>query len=205
MLTECERSSSPVAVGGIDIVIAKQATTAAVEITLLEGRTSSFEEDKDNQIDGNRNTRRPTCISGLASQLLPAHNRPLSLFRALSSSPNAFYGAPLTDRAASMLRPRHKGSAAPLMFANREVQRYLATSINHLHHKARMARGLFKDFVIHSLRHTMLTRPGESGARTPSRHANCWTQQHHGFAAVRSSESRGNGEGLRAVVTLQCG
>jgi integrase len=37
------------------------------------------------------------------------------------------------------------------------------TSINHLHQKARTIVGLGKDFVIHSLRHTMLTRLGESG------------------------------------------
>ncbi len=37
------------------------------------------------------------------------------------------------------------------------------TSINHLHQKARAAFGLGRDFVIHSLRHTMLTRLGESG------------------------------------------
>lgn len=37
------------------------------------------------------------------------------------------------------------------------------TSINHLHQEARAILGLGRDFVIHSLRHTMLTRPGESG------------------------------------------
>ena len=37
------------------------------------------------------------------------------------------------------------------------------TSINHLHQKARAIVGLGRDFVIHSLRHTMLTRLGESG------------------------------------------
>ena len=38
---------------------------------------------------------------------------------------------------------------------------YLVTSINHLHQRARAAVGLSHDFVIHSLRHTMLTRLGE--------------------------------------------
>src|SRR5262252_2416561 len=61
-----------------------------------------------------------------------------------------------------MLRSRQNGVAA-LVFANRDGQRYLVTSINHLHQKARTALKLPKDFVIHSLRHTMLTRLGESG------------------------------------------
>jgi integrase len=78
-------------------------------------------------------------------------------------SKNARRNIPLTDRAASMLRARHETKVAPLVFANREGRRYLVTSINHVHQKARMALKLSKDFVIHSLRHTMLTRLGESG------------------------------------------
>ena len=49
------------------------------------------------------------------------------------------------------------------MFANRDGKQYLVTSINHLHQKARAMVGLGRDFVIRSLRHTMLTRLGESG------------------------------------------
>ena len=68
---------------------------------------------------------------------------------------------PLTDKANEMLRNRQQ--AGELVFANRDGRRYLVTSINHLHQKARAIVGLGKDFVIHSLRHTMLTRLGESG------------------------------------------
>jgi integrase len=78
-------------------------------------------------------------------------------------SKNARRNIPLTDRAAEMLRTRMREAGAPSVFANREGQRYLVTSINHLHQKVRDAMGLPKDFVIHSLRHTMLTRLGESG------------------------------------------
>ena len=67
-----------------------------------------------------------------------------------------------------MLRNRKQGAAGELVFANRDGKRYLVTSINHLHHKARAVVGLGKDFVIHSLRHTMLTRLGESGVDAPS-------------------------------------
>jgi|SRR6516164_7027181 len=68
---------------------------------------------------------------------------------------------PLTDRAASMLRARQNGTA--LVFPNDDGHPYLVTSIDHLHAKARKALKLPKDFVVHSLRHTMLTRLGESG------------------------------------------
>lgn len=77
-------------------------------------------------------------------------------------SKNARRNIPLTDRAASMLLSRRNGTC-PLVFANREGQRYLVTSINHLHQKVRNMLKLPNDFVIHSLRHTMLTRLGESG------------------------------------------
>jgi integrase len=53
-------------------------------------------------------------------------------------SKNARRNIPLTDRAAAVLRSRQNG-VATLVFANRDGQRYLVTSINHLHQKARMA------------------------------------------------------------------
>jgi integrase len=69
-----------------------------------------------------------------------------------------------------MLRERLESKASGFVFANREGQPYLGTSINHLHRDAcspkieGKRRPLFSaDFVMHSLRHTMLTRLGESG------------------------------------------
>ena len=78
-------------------------------------------------------------------------------------SKNARRTIPLTDKAAQMLRNRKQTASGELVFANRDGRRYLVTSINHLHQKARAIVGLGRDFVIHSLRHTMLTRLGESG------------------------------------------
>src|ERR1019366_1809421 len=85
-------------------------------------------------------------------------------------SKNACRNIPLTDRAAGMLRNRKKSKPSGFAFANREGNRYLGTSINHLHRNAfaPMIKGkrrpLFAgDFVLHSIRHTMLTRLGESG------------------------------------------
>ena len=85
-------------------------------------------------------------------------------------SKNARRVIPLTDRAAAMLRKRLESKASQFVFANRDGKPYLGTSINHLHRAAcapkieGKRRALFPaDFVLHSLRHTMLTRLGESG------------------------------------------
>jgi integrase len=78
-------------------------------------------------------------------------------------SKNARRNIPLTDRAAAMLGSRPAVSGSPWVFPNRDGQPYLVTSINHLHQKVRTSLKAPKDFVIHSLRHTMLTRLGESG------------------------------------------
>jgi integrase len=85
-------------------------------------------------------------------------------------SKNARGIIPLTDRAAAMLRERERSKASGFVFANREGKPYLGTSINHLHRGACVPkvkgkrRAIFPaDFVLHSLRHTMLTRLGESG------------------------------------------
>ncbi len=85
-------------------------------------------------------------------------------------SKNACRVIPLTDRAAAVLRKRAKYSCSQFVFANREGKTCLGTSINHLHRNAcapkveGVRRPIFPaDFVLHSLRHTMLTRLGESG------------------------------------------
>jgi len=78
-------------------------------------------------------------------------------------SKNACRNIPLTDRVADMLRRRMKLNDSNLIFSSREGKPYLVTSLNHLHQKIRESMRLPADFVIHSLRHTMLTRLGESG------------------------------------------
>jgi integrase len=69
-----------------------------------------------------------------------------------------------------MLRERLESKGSGFVFANREGKSYQGPSINHLHQDASAPkiegkrRPLFSpDFVMHSLRHTMLTRLGESG------------------------------------------
>jgi integrase len=85
-------------------------------------------------------------------------------------SKNARRVIPLTDRAAAMLQEREKSKSSGFVFANREGKPYVGTSINHLHRnvcapkvKGKRREILPADFVLHSLRHTMLTRLGESG------------------------------------------
>jgi len=83
-------------------------------------------------------------------------------------SKNARRVLPLTDRASEMLR-RRAGSST-LVFANRQGRPCLVTSLNHMHRDTcapkvqGKRRPIFSaDFVMYSLRHTMLTRLGESG------------------------------------------
>jgi integrase len=73
----------------------------------------------------------------------------------------------LTERAVTMLRARRTLDAkSKLVFPARSgAPRPVAvTSLDHDHDVFRAVLGLPPDFVIHSLRHTMLTRLGESGA-----------------------------------------
>lgn len=85
-------------------------------------------------------------------------------------SKNARRIIPLTDRASAMLTSRRGSGASRFVFANREGNPYVGTSLNHLHRDVcapkleGKRRPIFPaDFVLHSLRHTMLTRLGESG------------------------------------------
>ena len=78
-------------------------------------------------------------------------------------SRNACRNVPLTDRASAMLRTWCLERSSPWVFGNEDGNPYLVTSINHIHSRVRSLLRLPKDFVIRSLRHTMLTRLGESG------------------------------------------
>ena len=62
-----------------------------------------------------------------------------------------------------MLQRRRLTSTCGWIFPGKGHEPFVGTSFNHQHQKARTALKLLKDFVIHSLRHTMLTRLGEAG------------------------------------------
>lgn len=72
----------------------------------------------------------------------------------------------LTAAAAEMLRARKGEAESDWVFPGDSPDApILVTSLDHQHKIVRKALKLTKeDFVIHSLRHTMLTRTGEAGA-----------------------------------------
>ena len=78
-------------------------------------------------------------------------------------SKNAKRNISLTARVRAMLEARAQQTDSKWVFPGDTEGPFLATSLNHQQAKLREALGLPKDFVIHSLRHTMLTRLGEAG------------------------------------------
>ena len=77
---------------------------------------------------------------------------------------------PLTDRASALLGGRKESATSQVVFANRDGKPYVGTSMNHLHRdvcapkvKGKRCPIFPADFVLHSLRHTMLSRLGKSG------------------------------------------
>lgn len=77
-------------------------------------------------------------------------------------SKNAKRNVSLTARVREMLMARYTSSNSKWVFPGETEGPFLATSLNHQHIKIRRLLGLSEDFVIHSLRHTMLTRLGEA-------------------------------------------
>lgn len=81
-------------------------------------------------------------------------------------SKNARRNLSLTARVAHMLKARVGGAVSEWVFPGETEGAFLATSLNHQHGRLRKHLGWPSDFVIHSLRHTMLTRLGEAGVDT---------------------------------------
>jgi integrase len=80
-------------------------------------------------------------------------------------SRNAKRNLRLTARAADMLKARKATTKSDRLFPGDEPEAaILGTSLDHQHATVREALKLPQDFVVHSLRHTMLTRLGEAGA-----------------------------------------
>ncbi len=78
-------------------------------------------------------------------------------------SRNAKRTVSLTGRVREMLEARATTAEEPLVFTTVNGGPYLGTYLNRLHQRARDTVGLPRDFVLHSLRHTMLSRLGEAG------------------------------------------
>ena len=79
-------------------------------------------------------------------------------------SKNAMRSVSLTERVRAMLEERSKNYQSEWIFPAADGEPMLVTSRDHLHTKVRETLKLDAEFVIHSLRHTCLNRPGESGA-----------------------------------------
>src|SRR5579862_7394424 len=62
-----------------------------------------------------------------------------------------------------MLATRPEKSSSEFVFPGRTGKPMLVTSLDHLHAKVRESLKMPADFVVHSLRHTMLTRLGMLG------------------------------------------
>jgi integrase len=86
------------------------------------------------------------------------------LFVREGKSKNARRHVSLTSRVQEMLVNRSLESKSEYVFASYAGKPYLVTSLDHLHKKVKGDLQLPNDCVLHSLRHTFLTRFGEAGA-----------------------------------------
>jgi site-specific recombinase XerD len=72
----------------------------------------------------------------------------------------------MTQAARDMFDARRQTVHSVWVFPNPDnaTEHYRGTSLDHTHAVVRRELGMTREFVLHSLRHTMLTRLGESGA-----------------------------------------
>jgi integrase len=78
-------------------------------------------------------------------------------------SPRARRTVSLTARVRDMLAARANKSSSEVVFPGKNGTPILVTSLDHQHSKVRELLKMPEDFVVHSLRHTMLTRLGLLG------------------------------------------
>jgi integrase len=76
---------------------------------------------------------------------------------------NARRNVSVTARVREMLAARQSGSMSKYVFANGKDAALWVSSLDHSHREVRRALKLPQDFVLHSLRHTFLTRLGTAG------------------------------------------
>jgi len=70
----------------------------------------------------------------------------------------------LTERVSKMLAARKRAAKTFHVFPGESGSAILGTTLDHQHSRVRASLKLSSEFVLHSLRHTMLTRLGEAGA-----------------------------------------
>lgn len=91
---------------------------------------------------------------------------------------------PLTQRAAGVIAQRLASHPATWLFESTPGQPYLGTSLDHLHKRIRRSLALPAEFVIHSLRHTAITRfaqaaPDAWKVKAFARHASIATSERY--------------------------
>ena len=84
-------------------------------------------------------------------------------FQKRPGSRNSRRAVPLTRRTHEMLNVRLAATDMPFVFANEDGKVPRVSSLDHLHARTREACRLSSEFVLHSLRHTYLTRLGIAG------------------------------------------
>jgi len=97
--------------------------------------------------------------------LRPAHGAKYGYLRVREGkSQNAKRVVSLTSRVKTMLEARYLSHESPFAFPGKDpASPILVTSLNHIQLKLRKLLKMNEEFVLHSLRHTMLTRLGEAG------------------------------------------
>jgi site-specific recombinase XerD len=104
----------------------------------------------------------------------------------------------ITGRVKGILKERISAAKGAPVFCDPEGNQLLVTSLDHLHSQARTTLKLPKEFVLHSLRHTFLTRLGDAGAdafvimKTAGHHAITVSQAyvHPNHEAVEAAVAR---------------
>ena len=96
--------------------------------------------------------------------LEPAHGARYGYLRVTEGkSKNAVRNSSLSARTKEMLSERNHLVNSQYVFPGRSDKPFVVTSLCHQHAIVRRQMKLSSEFVIHSLRHTMLTRLGEAG------------------------------------------
>jgi integrase len=98
-------------------------------------------------------------------RLLPAHGARYGFLHVRDGkSKSARRNVPLTERVREMMEQRASKRRSAFAFPGATDENpILVTSMDHEHSKLRKLLKMSPDFVLHGLRHTMLTRLGESG------------------------------------------
>jgi integrase len=98
---------------------------------------------------------------------------------------------PLTQRAAAVIAARLQSQPSTWLFESAPGVPYLGTSLDHLHRRVRASLGMPAEFVIHSLRHSAITRfaqaaPDAWKVRAFARHASIATSERYVHVTARA-------------------